>query len=134
LNLVLAPFSLGADKVSPDAKHEVQMSGTGHKVNVKMKDGTLLKGTLTGFDDSSFTVDKGKAKGVSTLSYADVASVQRDGLSTGAKVGIGVGLGVVGIGAGVGIYAAAALHGLNNPGCLTGGTPPNCAQLSARKP
>lgn len=77
-------------------KANVNKRGTGEKarVNVKMLNGTKMKGFISQAGDDSFTLTDSKTKQTSTLAYNDVAQVKKQGLSTGAKILIGVGVGV----------------------------------------
>ena len=77
-------------------KATVTKRGTGEKarVNVKMRNGTKLKGFISQAGDDSFTLTDSKTKQTSTLAYSDVAQVKGTGLSTTSKVLIGVGVGV----------------------------------------
>jgi hypothetical protein len=77
-------------------KQQVQKRGAGEKsrVRVTLANGTMVKGYIDKIDDSSFQVN-GKAAGQATsISYTDVRKIQGPGLSTGAKVGIGVVVGL----------------------------------------
>ena len=77
-------------------KANVTKRGTGEKarVNVKMLNGTKMKGFISQAGEDSFTLTDSKTKQTSTLAYSDVAQVKKQGLSTGAKILIGVGVGV----------------------------------------
>jgi hypothetical protein len=77
-------------------KANVTKRGTGEKarVNVKMRNGTKLKGFISQAGDDSFTLTDSKTKQASTLAYSDVAQVNGTGLSTASKILIGVGVGV----------------------------------------
>jgi hypothetical protein len=59
-----------------------------------MLNGTKMKGFISQAGDDSFTLTDSKTKQTSSLSYSDVARVKGSGLSTGAKILIGVGIGV----------------------------------------
>ncbi len=77
-------------------KANVTKRGTGRKarVNVKMLNGTKMKGFISQAGDDSFTLTDSKTKQTSTLAYSDVAQVKGTGLSTTSKTLIGVGVGV----------------------------------------
>ncbi len=94
-------------------KANVTKRGTGEKarVNVKMLNGTKMKGFISQAGDDSFTLTDSKTKQTSTLAYSEVAQVKGTGLSTGAKILIGVGI-AVGITA---IVIAASPKGLEGP-------------------
>ncbi len=73
-------------------KAQVQKRGAGEKskVRVKLGNGTMVKGYISKIDESSFDVNGSKAGQATSISYADVQKIQGPGLSTGAKVAIGV--------------------------------------------
>ena len=77
-------------------KANVTKRGTGEKarVNVKMRNGTKMKGFISQAGDDSFTLIDSKTKQTSILAYSDVAQVKGTGLSTTSKILIGVGIGV----------------------------------------
>jgi hypothetical protein len=62
------------------------------KVNVKLPGGAKLKGFISRVGDDSFTLTDSKTRQANTLAYRDVAKVSGNGLSIGAKIGIGVGV------------------------------------------
>ncbi len=77
-------------------KTDVRKRGTGEKskIVVKMKNGTKIKGYISQTLEDSFDLTNSKTKQPTTILYRDVAQVKKQGLSTGAKVLIGVGIGV----------------------------------------
>lgn len=77
-------------------KANVSKRGTGEKarVNVKMLNGTKMKGFISQTGEDSFTLTDSKTKQTSTLAYSDIAQVKKQGMSTGTKILIGVGVGV----------------------------------------
>jgi sRNA-binding regulator protein Hfq len=77
-------------------KTNVTKRGTGEKarVNVKMLNGTKMKGFISQTGEDSFTLTDSKTKQTSTLAYSDIAQVKKQGLSTTSKILIGVGVGV----------------------------------------
>jgi sRNA-binding regulator protein Hfq len=97
LQSISAQTNTGNNTVTTDKiKANVTKRGTGEKarVNVKMLNGTKMKGFISQAGDDSFTLTDSKTKQTSTLAYSDVAQVKGTGLSTGAKILIGVGVGV----------------------------------------
>lgn len=79
-------------------KANVFKRGTGSKakVNIKMQNGTKVKGFISQTSDDSFTLTDSETMQTTTLAYTDVAEVKRSGgLSTAAKIGIGIGVGVL---------------------------------------
>jgi len=97
LQLINAQTNAGNNAAAVEKiKANVTRRGTGEKarVNVKMLNGTKMKGFISQADEDSFTLTDSKTKQTSTLAYSDVAQVKKQGLSTGAKILIGVGVGV----------------------------------------
>ena len=97
LQLINAQTSTSNNVANADTiKANVTKRGIGEKarVNVKMLNGTKMKGFISQADEDSFTLTDSKTKQTSTLAYSDVAQVKKQGLSTGAKILIGVGVGV----------------------------------------
>jgi hypothetical protein len=97
LQLINAQTSTGNNAATVEKiKANVTRRGTGEKarVNVKMLNGTKIKGFITQAGEDSFTLTDSKTKQTSTLAYSDVAKVKGTGLSTISKVLIGVGVGV----------------------------------------
>ena len=98
-NLQLVNAQMSASNNAADVekiKANVTRRGTGEKarVNVKMLNGTKLKGFISQAGEDSFTLTDSKTKQTSTLAYSDVAQVKKQGMSTGTKILIGVGVGV----------------------------------------
>ena len=96
LQSISAQTNTGNNTVTTDKiKANVTKRGTGEKarVNVKMLNGTKMKGFISQAGEDSFTLTDSKTKQTSTLAYSDVAQVKGTGLSTGAKILIGVGVG-----------------------------------------
>ena len=74
-------------------KESVLKLGTGEaaRVKVKLRDKTKLEGYISAADEERFTVTD--STGIATtVAYPQVKSVQGHNLSTGAKIGIGVGI------------------------------------------
>ncbi len=97
LQLINAQTSTGNNAATVEKiKANVTKRGTGEKarVNVKMLNGTKMKGFISQAGDDSFTLTDSKTKQTSTLAYSDVAQVKGTGLSTTSKILIGVGVGV----------------------------------------
>jgi len=95
---------------APDSatiKAEIARRGTGEKARVRIttSDNRRLSGYIKEAGDSSFVLARKRFAETTTLAYSDVSKVRGPGLSTGAKVGIGVGT----FAAGVGIAAAVIL-------------------------
>lgn len=82
---------------TPDAasaKQQIAALGVGKGIKVHEADGTVLRGKIVSVKDDSFGVQVGSAPLVE-IAYEDVRAVEKRGLSTGAKIGIGFGIGVV---------------------------------------
>jgi hypothetical protein len=88
---------------SPQAakvKTDVQKRGMGEKSRVRttLVNGVTVKGYISKIDEASFAVTDTKTTVATTVSYAEVRRIQGPGLSTGAKIGIGVGVAAVVVG------------------------------------
>jgi hypothetical protein len=81
-----------AQKVQED----VRRIGTGEKahIEVRLKDKNILRGYVREAGESSFVVVDSKTGTASTVQYQDVEKIKGKGLSTGAKVALGVGIAV----------------------------------------
>ncbi len=110
LSLTAIPLFISAqtrtdntDSTTTRVKTAVQKRGTGEKkrVEVKMLNGTKLKGYVSQSDEDSFTLVDAKTKQPSSIAYRDVAKVSNR-LSKGDKI-------TLGIVAGAGIVAAIVL-------------------------
>jgi len=72
-------------------KLEIQKRGTGERARVKLtlRDKTGVKGYISQIGDDSFELSDQQTGTVMTLAYREVDRVQKQGLSTPAKVAIG---------------------------------------------
>jgi hypothetical protein len=97
----------GAQQVAK-IKAQVQKRGAGEKskVRVTLGNGTMVKGYISKIEESSFEVNGNKTGQATSISYSDVQKIQGPGLSTGAKVAIGVGVGLAVAAAVIGILYA----------------------------
>src|SRR5215470_17163589 len=70
---------------------ELQKRGVGEhsRVKVMLKDKTEVKGYVSQIGSDSFQIIDKKSRRVTTLAYQEVDRVQKQRLSTGAKVAIG---------------------------------------------
>jgi hypothetical protein len=94
------------------AKQLVQTRGAGKMVKVKEADGTTVRARIVSIGDDSVVLQDGSKPAV-TISYSQMTAVKGPGLSTGAKVGIWVAVGVVATTAiVVAVIASRALSGL----------------------
>jgi len=109
-NLQTISAQSNTDKTLEKIKTSVNQRGTGEKskVVVKMKDGTKLKGHISQILEDSFDLTDSKTKQTIAVAYRDVAQVKKPGLSTGAKIAIGIGIGA----AVTGVILAVAVRGV----------------------
>jgi len=110
VSLAISITAFPADTANaPDAhiKAEIAKRGTGEKARVRIttRDNRQMSGYIKEAGDSSFVLATKHSAETTRLAYSDVSRVRGPGLSTGAKVGIGVGA----FAAGVGIMAAVIL-------------------------
>jgi len=77
-------------------KAQVQKRGAGEKsrVRVTLGNGTMVKGYISKIEETSFDVNGNKTGKATSVSYTDVQKIQGPGLSTGAKIAIGVTIGL----------------------------------------
>ncbi len=118
VNLQIISAQTNTDNSVEKMKTDVYRRGTGEKskVVVKMKDGTKRKGFISQIGEDSFDLTDSKTKQSTAIAYRDVAQVKKQGLSTGAKVLIGVGIGVVITAVVLGVAVSKGLDGLGNIG------------------
>lgn len=64
------------------------------QVLVKLRNRTKLTGFISAVEEDYFAVTNAKTGAVTTVAYPDVTQVQGNNLSTGAKIAIGVAIGV----------------------------------------
>jgi hypothetical protein len=69
-------------------------TGTDAKVQVKLYDGTKLKGYITEISSTGFSVMNEKTQAVNEVQYSAAKQVKGNNLSTGVKIAIGVGIGI----------------------------------------
>ncbi len=97
VNLQIISAQSNTDNALEKIKTDVSKRGTGEKskVVVKMKDGTKRKGFISQTGEDSFDLTDSKTKQTTAVAYRDVEQVKKQGLSTGAKIAIGVGIAAV---------------------------------------
>jgi len=80
-------------------KTAVLKRGTGEnkRVQVKMLDGTKLKGYISQSGEDSFTLTDSKTGQTTSIAYGNVAQIKGGGLSKGAKIGIGIAVGAAAV-------------------------------------
>jgi small nuclear ribonucleoprotein (snRNP)-like protein len=103
--LLAAPAS--AQGAVPSVREQVAQISPGKKVEVRLRDGKKLEGTLVSAAESSFTVQVDKNP--MNVSYRDAQSVKRKGMS-GLKKGLIIG-GIVAVAGAVGGILAAISRG-----------------------
>ncbi|GAC1663019.1 MAG: hypothetical protein NVS9B15_26160 [Acidobacteriaceae bacterium] len=80
---------------TPDAasaKHQIEARGIGAGVKVKQAGGKTSKGTVISIEEQSFTFQE-KGKAPESIPFANLASVSSAGMTRGAKIGLGLGIG-----------------------------------------
>ncbi len=92
-------FAQSAPPTTPPSAPDKTMKklsdrGTGKGIKVTETDGTQLRGVLVSMDATGFQIALNKATTPTRIEYTQVKSVGATGLSTGAKVGIGILIGV----------------------------------------
>ena len=83
-------------RLAEKAKAGITKLGIGRdaRVSVKLRDKTKLAGYVSTTEEDLFVVTDLKTGESTPVTYADVAQVKGNNLSTGAKVAIGIGIGV----------------------------------------
>ena len=102
INLVCAPSASAKQSVDKEAQFAAKVKaaifklGTGPaaRVQVKLRDGTKLKGYVGEAGDDRFVVLDEKSGASRDVPYPQVKQVKGNNLSTGAKIAIGVGVAV----------------------------------------
>ena len=104
--------SSGKDKVLTveEIKAKIAKLGTGKKAKaqIKLRTGEKIKGFVDSAEPDSFAFTERDSKQTKTVRYADVVEVKKaGGLSTGAKIAIGLGIGVA-------VLAIVVIHAKNH--------------------
>jgi hypothetical protein len=102
INLVCATSAPAKPSAESDAdlaakvKASIVKIGTGPAalVELKLRDGSKLKGYVSEANDRSFVIVDNKTRVARDVPYPQVKRVKGNNLSTGAKVAIGFGIGV----------------------------------------
>jgi len=95
-----AQSKAGAQAQLAEKTHaQILRLGVGEKssVTVMFRNNTKVEGYISKVGEDSFEVTHKKTGAATTIAYNDVTQVKRKGLSTGAKVGIGVAIGAVAV-------------------------------------
>ena len=84
-----------ANKLAEKVKVNISKLGTGKdsRVEMKLKDGTKLKGYFNQINETSFVVVDEKTGASSEVPYSSAKQVKGKNLSTGAKIAIGIAIG-----------------------------------------
>lgn len=87
------PAQVAAISDAEKIKAEVytHASVPGRVIKVKMRDGRRLKGRIYKADADTFELIESQTRRLIVLSYKDVASVNRSGMSDGTKLGLLIG-------------------------------------------
>ena len=103
------------DLTAQATKAEVQKRGVGKKslVRVTLRDGTEVKGYISKVEADLFEVTDKKSGAMTSIAYADVIEVHRQGMSKRAKILIVIGI----VAAWVGAATAIACHSEGGPHC-----------------
>ncbi|MBX7172635.1 MAG: hypothetical protein K1X72_16825 [Pyrinomonadaceae bacterium] len=103
LNLSFSSVAFAETKADKEAKFaekvktEIAKFGTGTeaKIQVKLKDGTKLKGYISQINENSFVVVDEKTGNQTEVPYPQTKQVKGNNLSTGVKIAIGVVIAIV---------------------------------------
>ena len=92
-----AAFAAGNPPDASAIRSQLYDHGVGKRVQVKLNDKTRVKGILVSIDSQNFALKVNGSDKPRVIAYDQIASVNRarvhTGLSTGARVGILVGIG-----------------------------------------
>ena len=100
INLSFSTVAFAETKAEKEAKFAQKVKteitklgvGTEAKVEVKLKDGTKLKGYVSNIGDENFSVTNDKTGAVTEIPYPKAKQVKGNNLSTGATILIAAGL------------------------------------------
>jgi hypothetical protein len=81
-------------KFTEKVKINIAKLGTGEKarIEVKLKDGTKLKGYISEITDTSFVVTDAKTGAATPVAYSNAKQVKGNNLSKGVRIAIAVGI------------------------------------------
>ena len=102
INLAFGATAFASTKEDKEArfaakvKNEIAKLGTGTdaRVEVKLRDKTKLKGYISQINENSFVVVADNTNTPTEVPYPQTKQVKGNNLSTGAKIAIGIGIGV----------------------------------------
>jgi hypothetical protein len=100
-------------------KTDVYRFGVGKdaRVVVKLKDGSKIKGYISGTIDDSFDLTHSKTKQITAIPYRDVTEIKKTGISKGKKILIGIGIAAAITVVVIGAAAKNSLDGFCPLGC-----------------
>jgi len=84
------------EKLAGKVKEGISKLGVGKdaRVAVKLRDKTILAGYISEANEDSFVVSNAETGNATTVAYTNVTQVKGHNLSTGAKIAIGIAIGV----------------------------------------
>lgn len=102
INLSFSSVAFADTKIEKDAKFaqkvktEITKLGTGTeaKIQVKLKDGTKLKGYVSNIGEESFSVTDEKTGASTEVPYPNAKQIKGNNLNKGIKIAIGVGIAI----------------------------------------
>lgn len=102
LNLSFSAVAFADTKIEKEAKFVEKVktniaklgTGTQAKVEVKLKNGTKLKGYISQINDDNFVVKDVNTGAETIVPYPQTKQVKGNNLNTGVKIAIGIGIGV----------------------------------------
>lgn len=85
------------EKFAGKVKTEIARLGTGTDagIRVKLKDGTKITGFVSQVSDNQFVVTNTETGQNTAVQYSGVKQIKGNNLSTGVKIAIGLGIGLV---------------------------------------
>jgi hypothetical protein len=76
----------------PVIREKVAAIGEGQQCRVKLVDGTQVKGMIVNIHAENFTLKTEGVEGPRRIDYAQITAVKKSGISSNAKLGIGIGV------------------------------------------
>ena len=100
INLSFSTVAFAETKAEKEAKFAQKVKtevtklgvGTEAKIEVKLKDGTKLKGYVSNISDENFSVTNDKTGAVTEIPYPNAKQVKGNNLNTGVKIVIIAGI------------------------------------------
>lgn len=100
INLSFSATAFADTKVDKEARFAAKVkneiaklgTGTGARIEVKLRDKTKLKGYISQINENSFTVVDDKTGNASEVPYPNAKQVKGNNLSEGVKIALGIGL------------------------------------------